>query len=124
MEGYGEIVPDLYFGVEVGYAAPDEGFLELTYIPFELNLKYAVEPASGLVVDMGGGFSFNYVEVEDFFTSEDDWLFGGQVFTALSYKAGVVYFGADLKLQLTEDFEDSSVDFSNVRVGGHLGIIF
>jgi hypothetical protein len=124
VEGFGEIVPDLYFGAEVGYAAPDEGFLELTYIPFEINLKYAVEPASGLVVDMGGGFSFNYVEVEDFFTSEDDWLFGGQVFADLSYKAGVVYFGADFKLQLTEDFEDSSVDFNNWRLGGHLGIIF
>jgi hypothetical protein len=64
------------------------------------------------------------VEVEDFFTSEDDWLFGGQVFADLSYKAGVVYFGADFKLQLTEDFEDSSVDFNNWRLGGHLGIIF
>jgi hypothetical protein len=124
VEAFGEVAPDLYFGVEVGYAGPDEEFVELTYIPFEINLKYAVEPASGLVVDIGGGFSFNFVELEIFSTSDDDWLFGGQVFTGLSYKAGPVYLGANFKLQLTQDFEDGSMDFTNWRAGGHLGIVF
>jgi hypothetical protein len=49
VEAFGEVVPDLYFGAEVGYAGPDEGLLEITYIPFEFNLKYAVEPAPSLV---------------------------------------------------------------------------
>lgn len=153
LEWYGQIAPSLYLGAEVGYANPDEEttdivsgpFLgpvavdietEITYVPIELNLKYAIEAAPNLVFDFGAGVSMNYAELEVEVSalgvteddSENDWLFGGQFFADLNYKFGQFFIGVNAKYQITEDFElddiDTDTDFSNWRVGGQVGIIF
>jgi hypothetical protein len=147
LEFYGQIASGLYLGAEVGYTNPDDEmtlidpFLgpveietEITYVPIELNIKYAIEAAPNLVVDFGAGVSVNYAEadqdisflgVADSF-SEDDWLFGGQFFADLNYKFGQFFIGVNAKYQITEDFEPdgTDIDFSNWRVGGQMGIIF
>ena len=120
LEGYGQIAPNLYLGAEVGYANPDgevsffDPFFgrvnvdtELTYVPVELNLKYAIEAAPNLVMDFGAGVSYNYTKVEisalGISADEDDWLFGGQFFADLNYKIGQFFIGINAKYQMTED---------------------
>jgi hypothetical protein len=139
VEGYGLIAPNLYLGIEVGYANPDgsaRGFdydidTDVTFAPSELNLKYAVNASPNLVIDFGAGISTTYVEIEQtvttpdgiIFISDSDWLFGGQFFVDMNYTANQFFMGINAKYHLTEDFEDFT-NFSNWRIGGQLGIRF
>ncbi len=124
LEGYGMIVPNLYLGVEGGYANPDDNNTELTFVPIELNLKYAIEATSNFVIDLGGGGSYNYIEIESGAESEDDWIWGGQFFVDLNYTIDQFFLGISGKYQITEDFEDSGIDLNNWRVGGQIGVMF
>ena len=145
LEGYGQIASNLYLGAEIGYANPDgqvrlfnpffgtvNADTDLTYVPVELNLKYAIEVAPNLVMDFGAGVSYNYtkVEISALGTSadEDDWLFGGQFFADLNYKIGQFFIGINAKYQMTQDLEindiDTDVSADNWRIGGQVGIIF
>ncbi len=148
IEGYTLIAPNLYLGIEVGYANPDGGVrglvsippfgifngnidTDVTFAPSELNLKYAVNASPNLVIDFGAGISTTYVEIEqtittpDFiiFASDSDWLFGGQFFVDLNYTANQFFMGINAKYHVTEDFEDFT-NFSNWRIGGQIGIRF
>ena len=136
LEGYASIYPNLYLGGEVGYANPDssvdiggnEANTDVTFIPIELNLKYAVQAYPNFVVGFGAGVSYNYVDANisgDGIEEGDDWLFGGQFFADLNYTIGSnLFFGVDAKYQITDDFEDWNANFSNFRIGGHIGIRF
>jgi hypothetical protein len=140
LEGYGEIVHNLYLGAEVGYANPDGSVdiagihanTEVTFVPVELNLKYAVKAAPNMAIDFGAGVSYNYVKEEASasafgFTgssSIDDWLFGGQFFADLNYTIGQFFLGINAKYQLTENFKDFNYHYNNWRVGGQIGIMF
>jgi hypothetical protein len=137
LEGYANIIENLYIGVEAGWANPDGDVdiygvnvdTELTYVPIELNLKYAVEPSPNFVFDVGAGASYNYAQVESSaagttIVDEDDWLFGGQFFADLTYKFDQFFIGINGKYQITEDFADYDNDFNNWRIGGHIGIMF
>jgi hypothetical protein len=136
VEGYYMIVPELYMGVEVGYTNPDGtingsmGSLdtELTYVPIELNLKYAIEVAPQLTVDFGGGASYGYGEFKisgsGISDSVDDWLFGGQGFADVNYKIDNFFIGINGKYQITEDFKDYDFNMNNWMVGGQVGLIF
>lgn len=123
LEGYGMVTQNLYLGLEAGWAGPD-GDVDLTYVPIELNMKYAVEAAQNLAFDIGAGVSYNYAEVENAGPSEDDWLFGGQFFVDLNYTIDQFFIGISGKYQITEDFEDSDSDFNNWRIGGQIGVMF
>jgi len=122
IEGYTQILPALYLGLEAGYANPD-GDVELTYVPVELNLKYAIPASPDFVMDLGAGASYNYAKFENG-GSDDDWLFGGQVFIDVNYTSGGFFVGINGKYQLTEDFSNSSLSLDNWRVGGQVGIMF
>ena len=136
LEGYASIYPNLYLGAEVGYANPDSNIeidgndarTEVTFIPVEINLKYAVQAYPNFVVGLGAGVSYNYVETDvsgNGLKSGDDWLIGGQFFADLNYTIGNnLFLGVDAKYQLTDDFEDWDTNFSNFRIGGHIGIRF
>jgi hypothetical protein len=136
VEGYAEISPNVYLGAEAGYANPDGRgkihgigmYTDLTFIPIELNLKYAVKATPNFVIDFGGGGSYNYVEAnvseENSIKSGDDWLFGGQLFLNMNYTIGQIFIGVGAKYQLTDKFEDWSVNFNNWRFGGQIGIMF
>lgn len=131
LEGYGEILPNLYLGGEIGAAANVEmAGEEITFYPLELNLKYAAEIAPRLVIDFGGGISYSYVELQyqaPFWPAErerDDWLFGAQFFVDLTYKINWFFIGVNAKYQVTEDFKSEDLDLSNFRVGAQIGILF
>ena len=130
LEGYGKIFPNLYLGGEVGQGI-NIGVLgeDISFVPIELNLKYAIEAARNFVIDFGAGVSCSYVELrdQDPFGSgrhEDDWLFGGQFFGDLTYKIHWFSIGVNAKYQITQDFRDEDFDLSNFRVGAQLGVMF
>ncbi|MDO8724318.1 MAG: outer membrane beta-barrel protein [Syntrophales bacterium] len=132
LEGYGKIAPNLYLGMEIGYANPDDNYAgyraEVTFVPVELNLKYAVEAAPNLTIGFGAGVSSNYakVEVSDYryYYDQDDWLFGGQFFADLNYKRDQFFVGINGKYQATEDFKNKDVNFNNWRIGAQVGLMF
>jgi len=144
LEAYSHLTdtaPNFYIGMEVGYASSDGDVnlrggsrdTEMTYVPIELNLKYAMNVAPNLAIDMGAGASVNYAKIEGpralgINGSEDDWLWGGQVFADLNYKINQFFIGINAKYQITDNFEigktETDVSFSNWRIGGQAGIMF
>ncbi len=130
LEGYGEIMPNIYLGGELGTGANVEiAGDEITFVPIELNLKYAIETIPKVVIDFGAGVSYNYAEVsiERLFLpdiEEDDWLYGGQIFADLAYKIGMFFIGVNGKYQVTEDFKDEDFNFNNWRFGVQIGMMF
>lgn len=131
LEGYGEILPNLYLGGEIGAATNVEMAGEgISFYPLELNLKYAIEPAPKWVVDFGGGISYSYAELHyhvpftPYKEDRDDWLFGAQFFVDLTYKINWFSVGLNAKYHVTEDFKDEGLDLNNLRVGFQIGIMF
>jgi len=148
LEGYYGIMPNLYLGLEAGWAGTsNDGHLdaldtdvdvEVTLIPIELNLKYAFEVSPAWVIDIGAGVSYSMFEIEvdldDFGDADqDDWVFGGQVFADVNYKLNNQWFiGINGKYQFTEDLEfevegedvDAKSSADNWRVGAHVGLMF
>jgi len=131
IEGYGKITPNLYLGGELGTGTNINTWgEEITFVPFELNLKYAKESARNLVVDFGAGLSYSSVEIQyhPFFGTalkkRDDWLFGGQVFADLTYKINWFSIGVSGKYQITENFNNEGIDLSNLRLGVQFGMVF
>jgi len=138
------LMPNLYLAVEAGWAGtsndgdavilghPTNVDIDVTYVPIELNLKYAAEFAPSWVFGIGAGASYNYLNIEAnrLDTDEEDWLFGGQVFADLTYKTRSWFFGINGKYQFTEDIEIGSQDVetdtnaNNFRVGAQIGITF
>jgi hypothetical protein len=130
-EGYGNISPNLYLGGEIGTGFNSEiAGEEITFIPCELNVKYAKEAARNLVVDVGAGLSYSSVELQysaflgSAQESRRDWLFGGQVFADLTYKIHLFTIGVNGKYQITENFKDEGIDLSNFRLGVQMGMAF
>lgn len=139
-EGYTAIMPNFYLGFEIGYANPDgsiyiEGVrvdTEVTFVPIELNLKYAIQVAPNLVIDVGAGISSNYVEEEEEeyafgysgIHSRDDWLFGGQFFIDSNFTMNQFFIGVNAKYQFTEDFKGYNYNYDNWRIGGQIGVMF
>jgi hypothetical protein len=114
---------------------------EFEYIPVEFNGKYVIEPEPNLVIGFGGGLSFNHVDADvkllfrtdspvsgtsvfALSESDDEWLFGGQFFVDVNYKVDNIFFGANLKYQITEEYDDIDTDFSNFRIGAQIGLLF
>ncbi len=131
VEGYGEILPNLYLGGEIGTATNVEvGGEEISFYPLELNLKYAIKAAPNLILDFGGGLSYSYVELQfqvpfgPLQQKRDDWLFGAQFFMDLTYKINWFSIGLNAKYQVTEDFRDEDLNLNNFRLGFQIGIMF
>jgi len=135
VEGYSKITPNVYLGGEIGSASNDMLFSGITYsyLPVELNLKYAIEATPNLVVDFGAGVSYVYFEIQHKTywlksAESDDWILGGQFFADLTYKIHRWSIGVHANYQITEDFEDPALgydlDLSNWRLGVQMGIIF
>ena len=130
LEGYVEIIPNLYLGGEFGEGVNVSIFdKDITFVPIELNLKYAIETAPNVVIDFGAGASYNYAEIyiQNIFSTdieEDDWLFGGQIFAGLTYKIKRFFMGINGKYQITENFKDEDFDFTNWRLGVQIGMMF
>jgi hypothetical protein len=132
LEGYGKIKANLYLGGEVGTAVNLDLISgeDINFVPFELNLKYATEVAPNFVVDFGAGVSYSKVELtyDPLFgpaqRERSDWLLGGQFFADLTYKINWFSVGGNAKYQITEDFQNESLDLSNWRIGVQIGITY
>lgn len=128
---------NIYIGGELGYAStegdrPGGGQSELRYVPLELNIKYAVFVFPDTVVDIGGGFSLNYVDEESISGTSsnlDDWVVGGQVFASINRLAGNFFIGIEGRYQGTEHFKgdtlsNATYDLTNWRLGARAGMHF
>jgi opacity protein-like surface antigen len=148
LEGYYGIVPNLYVGMEVGWAGTsNDEFVEaldsdvdidVTFVPIELNLKYAFDVSPALVIALGAGASYSWfnvdVDVDEIGDADqDDWVFGGQVFADINYKLNNQWFiGINGKYQFTEDLEfevegedvETSANANNWRAGVQVGYMF
>lgn len=144
LEAYNKVSSNFYIGMEVGYTNSEgdarirnvdreivKADTELTYVPIELNLKYALDITPKLAVDFGAGPSYNWMKEElsgPGLTTAEDWLWGGQLFADLDYKIDRFFLGINVKYQFTENFEiddhETDVNANNWRVGGQVGIMF
>jgi hypothetical protein len=146
--GYGRLFHGLYLGGEIGKAENLRLFSgnDVEFLPIELNTKYAFQAGSHLVLDVGGGLSYSYVEIDEGKEWNlgciinlcpapepsgangdevgDDWLLGGQVFAEIMFRTGWFSLGFNGKYQITEDFKDSDFALDNWRVGMVTGIVF
>ncbi len=138
-EGYKEIEKNLYLGVEAGYTNVDGKVnlsgtrvdSDIVFLPIELNLKYAIRITNHLIVDFGIGGSYSYVKEEISRADEwwesvdlDEWLFGGQCFADVHVTIGKMIIGVNGKVQVTDKSRDAGKNYSNRRIGGHIGIMF
>lgn len=138
--GYGHLGSGWYLGGEIGAGGSLTLFAsdESSYMPLELNAKRGFPLASWCVGELGGGMSFSRVTFnhDQFFGSEEDyeiteWVFGGQIFGCLTFKAGPMLLGLELKYQLTTDAEeiadrispDEGWDYSNFKIGLKVGFL-
>ncbi len=128
IEEFSEITPNLYFGIEVGYANPMGIDFELTFVPVEVNVKYAVKKTPNFCIDFGGGLSYNHVEEKlsalSISATFDDWLLGGQFFVDLNYISDTFFGGVNGKYQITQDFQGWDYNYNNWRIGGQVGFMF
>jgi hypothetical protein len=121
---------NLYLGVEAGWTNPTGSVgpidTDWTYVPIELNLKYAVAASQSVVFDVGAGLSFNYAKFKMSGDSASDWMFGGQFFADLNYTIQQFFLGISGKYQIGQDFKKDGRQFScnNWRIGGQIGIMF
>ena len=128
LEVFRKISERLHLGGELGYARSSGSIplvkTELTYVPIELNLKYAAAVTPWADFTLGGGFSYNYVKFEadclgNCFDSEEDWhpglqLFGGARLNVLRFLLGV-----EGKYQVSEER-----DLDNWRLTAQAGYRF
>lgn len=136
LEGYYGITPNLYLGLEAGWVGTsnDESGVDVdvNFVPIELNLKYAFDVSPALVIALGAGASYSWFDVEVDVSgfgsdSEDDWVFGGQVFADVNYKLNNQWFvGINGKYQITEeiDIAGSDTKADNWRAGAQVGLMF
>jgi len=134
LEGYGAIAENWYLGMEAGYTQPKGTICgadrTLTYVPVELNVKYAAAVAQSVVLDIGAGASYNYAKFKFsglLSDSESKWLFGGQFFADLNFTFNQFFIGISGKYQLTQEFKRKAIyDFNadNFRLGGQIGVMF
>lgn len=144
LEGYYGIMPNLYLGLEAGWAGTsNDGFIEeldadadidVNFVPIELNLKYAIDVSPAWVISLGAGVSYSWfdvkVDVEGVGDAdEEDWVFGGQVFADITYKLSNQWFiGINGKYQITEEIEfddaDTDTKANNWRAGAQVGLMF
>jgi hypothetical protein len=130
LEGYGRVARNVYLGAEVAAAYSMALFSdEMTLVPLEVDAKYARGVGSNFVVAGGVGLSYSWAEYHDVRLLEpnvtsDAWLFGGQIFGDFVYRISWFDFGISAKYQLTQDFEEVGADFSNLRLGVQLGVVF
>lgn len=132
IEGYGHINHNIYVGGELGYARPTGTVsgtkTELTYIPFEVNVKYVVAIVKALQFDFGIGASainVDWVTVPGSISGDPDeaWVLGAQGFVNFNLVIKRFFIGADAKYQVTQNAV-AGTNLDNYRIGGHIGFTF
>lgn len=136
LENYLPMTQHFFLGNEIGYAKTTGTVsilgantdTEVKYVPVELNLKYVAEPASHITFDLGVGISFNHVMTKlksaTALSTGNEWVFGGQVFADINYRAESFFFGLDGRYQYTDDVDEGGYDYTNWRAGAHAGFYY
>lgn len=130
LAGYRRVAADFYLGAEATAASTVTIFTdEMSLAPLELNVKYTRPVGSTFVLAGGAGLSYaraNFHEenVIGPDSTYHEWLFGGQVFADFVFRAQWFALGVNAKYQLLQDFKRVPADFSNLRLGLQVGVIF
>jgi hypothetical protein len=137
LEGYYGSHNNLYFGGELGTSRAGTGMTasgnELRDVDFwwmEMNEKFAFDLKHGLTIDAGLGWSLFYVNGDEVLTQSGqeftdplaDIGLGAQIFVDFNWRARHLLLGLDAKYQWAFDVID--IDYSNVRLGAHVGVAF
>lgn len=137
--GYKHVRRDWYLGAELGTGS-SLAFLgsESDITTLEVNGKRVFAIGNTLRFGLGAGLSYDHVTYDErtLFGSADDvtiddWVLGAQVLANAQAKLGRLIFGAHLAYMLTADVDgvqeaeglEEGWDYSNVRVGLHLGFL-
>ncbi len=133
IEGYVAILNNIYVGAEYGQyrvsGSSNSVKTELIMTPIELNAKYAVDVAENLVLDIGGGLSYNHLKVKQKLpfrgthTSSDSGS-GMQLFSGISYRTGRYLVGLNAKYHIINDESSNRYDTDSWRTGAHMGVTF
>lgn len=134
LETYGMVLPNLYFGGEIGVSHIDGSYnsldTELTFVPVEIYVKYRFDlsPRFNFDIGIGGSHCFYKVEIaaettEDGDDSDKSSVWGGQAFVDLNAEFDWFFIGVNAKYQITEDFI-GGIDLNNYRAGAQFGITF
>jgi len=124
---------NVYFGVEIGRidigTALDEDRDRIENFAFtsaEINTKVLFDLTHGLSLGLGagiGGFWASGEEVDSFGRSDlADLGFGYQGFADINWRAQRFVTGIHLEYQAAVDL--IGIDYSNLRLGGHIGVVF
>ena len=128
---------DFYFGAEIGHAGAREAvntdgdtIRNFDFLWLEFNEKKAFGLGHGFSIDLGLGGAAFYVDGEEVSMSGGqtfadplaDIGFGAQVFVDFNWRARDLLLGLDAKYQWAFDIID--IDYSNLRLGAHLGVAF
>ncbi|HXH27537.1 MAG TPA: hypothetical protein VNL37_00725 [Candidatus Polarisedimenticolia bacterium] len=137
LEGYRGTKNDVYFGGEIARVADDRSInargqtlrdLDLLWV--ELNVKTVLELRGNLSFGVGGGAALFYVDGEEI-TIEGgeeisdplaDLALGSQLFIDLTWRHKRLLLGADARYQWA--FDVINVNYSNLRLGAHVGLAF
>jgi hypothetical protein len=137
LEAYRSADRETYVGIELGRirverttAADGDIIRDFDFLWLEVNAKKAFHLERGLAVDIGLGTAVFYVDGEEvsleggqeFSSPLADFGAGGQVFVDLSWRRRHLLLGLHAKYQLA--FDVFEVDYSNLRLGMHLGAAF
>lgn len=137
LEGYGGDARGFYLGGEFshsgtsGTAASDgDSIRDFDLWWLEMNGKKAFDLKRGLTIDAGLGWSMFYADGQEVSTLGGqqvtdplaDFGFGAQIFGDFNWGLQRFLIGIDVKYQWAFDFVD--VNYSNLRVGAHVGFRF
>lgn len=137
LEGYRGFDHDFYFGGEFGHAGAGTGMTEsgdtLRDVDFwwlEMNEKKAFNLRHGLSFDAGLGLALFFVEGQEVTTLSGlefssplaDIGLGAQIFADFNWRTRRLLLGLDAKYQWAFDVID--IDYSNLRLGAHVGVAF
>ena len=67
-----------------------------------------------------------YIQTIDRRVPESEWLFGGQIFTDLTFTYHWLQLGINAKYQMTQEMksEGENFDVNNYRLGAQIGVLF
>ncbi|HEU4402951.1 MAG TPA: hypothetical protein VFT43_12680 [Candidatus Polarisedimenticolia bacterium] len=127
----------LYLGGELGHSGAGKGTTDsgnpvrdLDFWWLELNEKIAFDAHHGLTFDVGLGLALFYVEGQEVTTQGGqeftdplaDVGLGAQVLGDFNWRRRHLLLGLDARYQ--QAFDVININYSNLRLGAHLGLVF
>lgn len=137
LEAYRRSGGESYFGGGIGRSgagratnADGDTIRDFQFVWLELNGKRAFELKRGFTFDAGLGGSLFYAEGQEvsivsgqeFTDPLADLGFGAQAFVDFTWRARRLLLGLEAEYQMA--FDIINVNYSNLRLGGHLGVAF